>query len=194
MEFETELMKQGTSLAAQVIKNSAEGIHTRITSAKTSRTKDEAIGELQEIINELIDERNQLVQITQAFEEKMNMGKMSDEDIDYITQKVVPLLENLMELNDEEDDSKNRETLELFKPILSKETFNILQLFGFNFKKALGEPLTDLANKAIKSNNPISNESNVEYNILTRKMELELLEISKDEEAYDRYMKLSGRE
>lgn len=194
MEFDPILMKQGASLATQVIKNSAQGIHTRIATAKSSRTKDEAISELQEIITELIDERNQLVQITQAFEEKMSMGKMSDEDIEYITEKIVPLLEDLMELNDNGNASKNRETLELFKPILSKDTFNILQLFGFNFKKALGEPLTDLANKAIKYKTPISNESNVEYNILTRKVELELLEISKDEEVYDRYMKLSGRE
>lgn len=193
MDFEQELVKQGASVAAQVIKNSAQGIHTKITAAKSSRTKDEAIGELQEIINELIDERSQLVQITQAFEEKMSMGKMSDDDIDYITKEIVPLLEKLME-SSEGDYSKNLEALETFKPILSKETFNILQLLGFNFKEALGKPLTDLANKAIKSNTPISTETNVEYNILAKRVELELLDLSKDEEAYSRYIKLIGRE
>ena len=39
----------------------------------------------------------------------------------------------------------------MIKPILSKETFNILQILGFNFKKAIGEPMTEWIASLIKS-------------------------------------------
>ncbi len=41
--------------------------------------------------------------------------------------------------------------LEILKPILSTETLKILQLLGFDFKAAVGEPLTELVRSAILS-------------------------------------------
>jgi hypothetical protein len=34
--------------------------------------------------------------------------------------------------------------MEIIKPLLSVETLTVLQLLGFNFKQAIGEPLTEL--------------------------------------------------
>lgn len=192
MDIDQILVKQGVTLAGEVIKQSAQSIHTKITAAKNEKSKEESISELQEIINELIDERNQFVRITQVLEEKISMGKVSDGDIDYITNQIVPLLENLLKASDEEY-SNNIETLETIKPILSKETFNILQLLGFNFQEAIGKPLTDLINNAIRSQISVSQEDNIRYNTLAAEIELNLINLSMDEEAYKRYLNLKGQ-
>ena len=192
MDIDQILVKQGVTLAGEVIKQSAQSIHTKITAAKNEKSKEESISELQEIINELIDERNQFVRITQVLEEKISMGKVSDGDIEYITNQIVPLLENLLKANDGEH-SNNIETLETIKPILSKETFNILQLLGFNFQEAIGKPLTDLVNNAIRSRISVSQEDNVRYNTLVVEFEQNLINLSMDEEAYKRYLNLKGQ-
>jgi len=41
--------------------------------------------------------------------------------------------------------------LRLMTPLPSVETVTILQLLGFNFRTAIGQPLTDLAGNAIRS-------------------------------------------
>ena len=41
--------------------------------------------------------------------------------------------------------------LEQIKSLLSVETLTIMQLLGFNYKRAIGEPLTLLLQKTIES-------------------------------------------
>lgn len=185
-----ELLKAGTSLGTQIVKDSSKTIFDRIKIARTNKQKDEIINELQEIITELVDERSQLVQLTQVYEEQLIAQRMSEEDIEYITNTVVPLLEKVLYLSDTEDTENVKEAIEILKPLLSKETFSVLQLVGFNFKKAIGEPLTNLLSKWISSHIPISQQVNAEYNILIKKVELELLKIAGDEEAYERYQNM----
>ncbi|RLL45412.1 hypothetical protein D8M04_11200 [Oceanobacillus piezotolerans] len=190
MDMDPELIKVGTGLATQIVKSSAQTISNRIDVLKTSKKDKEVINELQEIINDLIDERSQLVQLTQSYEEKLIAQRISEKDIDYITDKIVPLLEGVLESSEDKNAEKNKENLKAIEGILSKETFNILQLLGFNFKIAIGEPLTELLRKSISSQIPISQEAHVKYQTLTEEKELEFLKMVNDEEAYERYQKL----
>ncbi|WP_458352411.1 hypothetical protein [Peribacillus frigoritolerans] len=83
--------------------------------------------------------------------------------------------------------------LHIFKPILSKETLNILQLLGFNFKQAIGEPLTQLVSATIASQIPaISNTE--ELQSLQLKKEVEYLNVVQDEESFQRLLKIYGKE
>ena len=61
-----------------------------------------------------------------------------------------------------------------------------MQLLGFNYKKAIGEPLTNLLKGFIESKMPTDNKINSEYI-------LKMLEIAKDKEATERYLKLTGQ-
>ena len=65
--------------------------------------------------------------------------------------------------------------------------FNMLQILGFNFKKAVGEPLTELVASLIRSNIN-TNDRNMELQILSQQRELEYFKICQDEEAYKRLM------
>jgi hypothetical protein len=179
--------------AVNIVQNSAQIISDKIKTARALKNKDETINRLEEIINDLIHEKNQLIQILQIYEEQLITQKISDADIDYITDKIVPLLEQFLNSNEDEEMVKARQALEILKPILSKETFNILQLLGFNFKRAIGEPLTQLLSAIITSKIPIAAEKQMEYQMLIEQRNIEYFKILQDEEASQRLLKLTEK-
>ena len=189
MEFTPEMITLGTELATVAGRMSVEAIFDRIRAIKGKGDKDEIINNLEEIISELITDKNNLIRISQAYEEKIITQKMTEKEIDYITQSVVPLLEELLNQGNSEETQKMQEGLNLIKRLLSKEMFNIMQMLGFNFKKAVGEPLTELLASFIRSN-IVSIEKNIDMQQLSLEREVELYKICQDEEAYNRLMEL----
>ncbi|MYL20056.1 hypothetical protein GLW04_09175 [Halobacillus litoralis] len=189
------LMKVSTELGVQAAKNGAQSIWDKVKVYKETRNDKELISVMEEVIRELLDDKNQLIHIAQTYDEQLVARKVSEDDVDYITTNIIPLLEKLMDASGtEEEAEKNRENIETFKPLLSKETFNILQTLGFNYKRAIGEPLTDLVNGLISSQMPVAKEKELERQKLFHEQEIEYIKMIRDEEAYKRYLKLTGRE
>ena len=62
-----------------------------------------------------------------------------------------------------------------------------MQLIGFNYKKAIGEPLTMLLRKVIESKIPMDSKTNVNY-------ALAMATLANDKEATKRYYQLTGQE
>jgi hypothetical protein len=193
LETNPELLNLGTELAKYVGKSSVESIWDRIRAAKAKGNNEEIISKLEEIIAELIGDKNELIRISQAFEEQLISKIISEEDIEYITESIVPLIEILLEQSEQENTEKIIEGMIILKPLLSKETFNILQLLGFNFKRAIGEPLTDLLRQIISSNIPISGKDNIDLQILREQKEIEFYKLVQNEDAYQRFLALTGR-
>lgn len=188
MDLSPEMITLGTELATIAGRKSVETIFDKIKTVKQKGNKDEVISSLEEIINELISDKNSLIQISRAYEEKLITQKMTENEIDYITTSIVPLLEELLEQSNREDSGKIQEGIELVKSLLSKETFNIMQILGFNFKKAIGEPLTELLASLIRSKiNATENAAELQMLIQTR--DIEFFKLCQNEEAYDRLMR-----
>lgn len=193
-----ELIQASARLAKFITQQSTVAIRDKIRVSKEASSDKEKINVLNEIIQELLAEKNELIQIAQVYDDQIVAQKISEEDIEYITTNIIPLLEKLMD-NDEdededEDEEKNKKTLETFLPLLSKETFNILQLLGFNYKQAIGEPLTELVNSMIVSQKPISTDKELERQKLSYEHEIQYFQMINDEEAYQRHLKLLGKE
>lgn len=186
MDFNPEIIKITSELATHVGKKSVESIFDKIRAVKKKGNQEEVINSLEEIINELIADKNQLIQITQIYEEQLVAQKMSEKDIEYITNSIVPLLESLLQQSDTDDAEKFRQSIDIFKPILSKETFNILQILGFNFKQAIGEPLTKLVEALISSKILPSSEKSVELQMLFEKKQIEYLKVIQNADYYQR--------
>ena len=55
-----------------------------------------------------------------------------------------------------------KKQLEALKPLLSVETVNVLQLFGFNFRQGIGAPLTNRAKDAIEGQKDVGSELQLE--------------------------------
>lgn len=188
-----DLMSLSLALADFVAKNRIPAIFDKMKATKESGDKDKIISNLETIINDLIQEKNQVIQIAQAYDEQLITQKISEDDITYITTTIIPLLEELMENSDNENAQNISKSLDMIKPLLSKEMFNILQLLGFNFKQAIGEPLTVLIRGMISSKTPTSSEQTIELQIQSEKRQTEYFKIIQDEEASKRLLEFIGK-
>ena len=80
------------------------------------------------------------------------------------------MLENILHSEGEkeeegEEKGVEKETIDQIKSILSEETLKILQTLGFNYRQAIGEPLTQIVRAWVLSKTDADN----------RKLELEIL-------------------
>lgn len=167
-----------TSLTTAAAKATASEITTRVKAAKANNNKDQTIEELTGIITDLNESRGTLLLIAQSLKEKLVAQQISDDEINYIVETIIPKVESI--LQSEEGISKSAKSLEQIKPILSEDTLKVLQTLGFNYRKAIGEPLTQIVRDWILS----KTESN------NRKLELEILK----EQNYKANFELIGKD
>ncbi len=186
------LAEMGVKLTESAVRNTAGAISDKISSIKAKRDDKQTIRELEDIVNNLLDDKSELVRIAQAYEQELISQKISDADITYITDTLVPLIEKFINgIEDEAERAKNQSYLDTVKSIISKEMITVMQLIGFNFKKAIGEPLTVLLSRMIESKIPESDLELKRLNLINSNLSIE---ISKDEDSYKRFLKLIGRE
>ncbi len=192
MELTPEMITLGTELAA-IAGRSVESIYDKIRTVKKKENKDEIISNLDEIINDLISDKNKLIQICHVYEENLATQKIKEEEIDYITTSIIPILEDLVSQGENEGTEKIQETMSIAKSLVSKETLNIMQMLGFNFKNAIGEPLTKLVSSFIESKMINSSDKTLGLQLLAQQREVEYLKICQDEESFNRMMQFYNR-
>lgn len=168
-------------LGELAVRNSASAVNDKVRSIRAGKATEATASELQEIIDELIKDKAELVQIARALEAEFAAQRITETEITYITEKIIPTIEFLARM-DGEIDAKTAEQIEAIKKILSVETLTILQLVGFNFKAAIGGPLTNLIEALILAQVP-SKDVSEQAALLAAKREVLLMEIVKDPEA-----------
>lgn len=133
-------MEIGLSLAARLaelaLKNSASVINSKIAFAKASKNQEKTIQELEGIVNELIEEKQELYRIATSYQSELERVVISENDIDHLHRTV----ENIV---DTFSYSINEEQSKLLLSFLSVDTLKTMQLLGFNYKQAIGDPLTE---------------------------------------------------
>ncbi len=189
MDAEKQFAELGIKLGEAVLRNTAGAIASKIQATKAKKNNEETIQELEEIINTLVADKNELVRIAQAYEQQFVAQQISKKDIEYITDKFIPVLKDLIKQTSG-DDAKLQKTIDDLTPLLSVETLTVMQLLGFNYKKAIGEPLTLLLQRAITSKVTADPASSTEVQKLAIGYNTELLKVSQDKEASDRFERL----
>jgi N-acyl-L-homoserine lactone synthetase len=175
----TKLIAETTvKLAESALRNTAGIVTDKITKIKAKHDDKQTIRELEDIVNELLEDKSGLIRIAKTYEQELVSQKITEKDIKYITGNVLPLLEKFVPAN-------QKETVDQIKSVISVETLTIMQLLGFNYKRAIGEPLTTLLQKIIESKVPVDGTAN-------QKMQLAIIELVKDPEASRRYEILTG--
>ena len=172
----TALTKQ---LAIVVLNNTATQVADNVEKARAQIDKEKTTAALEQIINELVRDKAELTRIAQAYEQELASQKITKKELEYITENILPLLDKFIP-----EDQK--ETVEQLSSILSVETLAVMQLLGFNYKRAIGEPLTVLLQKTIESKIPADPSEAQRTNLLA-------LEIIKDPEASKRYEVWTGK-
>jgi hypothetical protein len=193
--MDPEIIALSTQLAETAIRNTASAISDKITAAKARRKDHETIAELEEIVSDLISDKNNLVRIAQVYEQELVAQRISQDDVRYITHNIVPIVERLIEAGPTSDGQNPGlgASIDAAKSLLSVETVNILQLIGFNFKRAVGEPLTDLVATLISSRVPPSVERATALQETAMEREIAYIGVARDPESYARFRELFGQ-
>lgn len=140
------LTEMGTNLTTLAVKGTATLIHSKVESVKNEKNIDNLRNTYDEIISQLLSEREEAIRIAQAYKEELEKVVINDEDIEHLHNTVEKVLEIFKVMSPQ---SENIESLEQLKELISVDTLKTMQLLGFNYKAAIGEPLTKLCADAI---------------------------------------------
>lgn len=182
------------SLAPSIIEAARltiQGIDSKVQAAKVNDDKNKAINNLESIINELIENQNTLIRNQQVLESELNSQTISDDDLKYISSKLLPIVRKMLlsNANTELEKNKIEEQIKIIESLVSTELLKVLQIIGFNIKDAIGVPGTKLVRTLIESliENP---EKQINYNTLALEAQMKLAELSQNEEDYNRFIYL----
>lgn len=141
------LVELSTQLAALVAKGTATAVANRIKAAKDQRDNEKLRNIYDEIVNELLSERDEAVRIAQAYKSELDRIEISDKDIEHLESTVSKILGILKEFSPD----MPVESFEHLKSLINVDTLKTMQLLGFNYKAAIGDPLTTVCADKIRS-------------------------------------------
>lgn len=153
MSTQPQINQLVATLAELAVRNTASAVSSRIQAWRARKDNEVVTNELIELVNELISEKAQAISVAQALEEEVSAQRISEAEITYITEKLIPTAERLA-ARTSGGGQEASEFIDILKDLVSTETLTILQLVGFNFKQAIGQPLTQLVERSILSRMP----------------------------------------
>ena len=141
------LVDMGVALAELAVKGTASTVSKKIRAIKDVKDAEKLRTTYDSIVNEVIQEREDAVRIAQAYKAELDRIIISDEDIQHLHATISRILDLIKQFSPDTP----VESLETFKDLVSADTLKTMQLLGFNYKAAIGEPLTNLCAEAISS-------------------------------------------
>lgn len=149
------LAEMATNLTALAVKGTATAVHSKIESVKNERNAETLRNTYDELINQLLSEREESIRIAQAYKEELEKVVISDSDIEHLHNTVSMVLEIIKTMSPQ---NQSIDSIGQLKNLISVDVLKTMQLLGFNYKAAIGEPLTKLCADAISH---IGNKNNV---------------------------------
>ena len=147
MNYVDPLVQAGVELATLAVKGTVDAVGKKIATIKDEKNTEKLRATYDEIVSELINERSEAIRIAQSYKDEIARVKISDDDIQSLHNTVTSVLNILKILSPE----LKTDDFNALKELITADTLKTMQLLGFNYKSAIGEPLTELCANAIKS-------------------------------------------
>lgn len=141
------LVEMGVALTELAVKGTTSAVNKKIRAAKDIKDAEKLRVTYDELINEVLQEREEAVRIAQVYKSELEKIMISDKDIEHLHNTVSRLLDMLKKISPE----MPVDSFEMVKDLISVDTLKTMQLLGFNYKAAIGEPLTELCANAISA-------------------------------------------
>lgn len=142
------LADMGIRLTELAVRGTASIVQKKVRSIKTEKNLETLRSSYDSLLNEVLSEREEAIRIAQVYKEELDQVKISEEDIVYLHKTIEDLLNLLKQFMDVND---SIEDLEKIKELVNVNTLRTMQLLGFNYKAAIGEPLTEVCASYINS-------------------------------------------
>ncbi|AUS70617.1 hypothetical protein [Lactococcus lactis] len=138
--IDENVMQLGVNLATILAKNTASMVTDKVTQIKENRNKDEQIAQYEQIITDLIDDKSGLTRIALSYKDELEKITISDEDIKSLHNTLSKILNLVPNFNNQTTESKD--SLNLLINLIDADTLKTMQILGYNYKEAIGVPLT----------------------------------------------------
>jgi len=195
------------SLAELAARNTAATISAKVASITARKANEETVNQLMEIINELVLDRERALGVAHGLKEELVSEQISDADISHVVGTVLPAVRALMaKASVDEDDDENGDSVEetavaadaasmldQLETLLTKDTLKVLQILGFNFRAAIGEPLTVLLRNLILAQAPTTQgPSQEQLNLAVIHRDIEAFRVAQDEGSLERLNRMGA--
>lgn len=147
--MDNNLMELNTAFAKAITEVTVDTVSNRISAIKSNRDAKKQVTEYDQLINELLDNRNNLELISRNYKERLERVTISDDDIESLHKTVTKIIEILKPFSSD-DSEDSSESLNTIIELLNSDTLKTLQLLGYNYKEAIGEPLTEITANFLK--------------------------------------------
>lgn len=191
MDIDPHLVQLGTQLSEAAVRNTVGGVWDRIRAVKARRDQEETIRELEQVVNDLLEDREELVSISRSYREHISAQEISEGDLAFISETLLPRLTELAAKTGVDTDQVE-EMVAVLEPLLAVETVKVMQLLGFNFRRALGEPATALVSALVASRAPLAGTAQADLSLAQLQHQTELAKVVADEQAFNRWQQLFG--
>lgn len=148
-------------LTRTATKHTATYISDRIKQLKSGKDKDDIIRGYEELINNLLEDKSELERIARSYKELYEGVEISAENLEYLQNTIRSTISILSDFG--VPSQKNDGAVESLIKLISLDTLKTMQLLGFNYKRAIGEPLTELCAEKIRglgNSNPKAKQHN----------------------------------
>lgn len=147
--MEEQLITLGMSLSEVISRNTISFVGNKMKLAKEKKDLESQSLAYTEIINNLLQDKEELTLIAREYKQSYEQVTISDEDIEYLHNTLKKAIEVLNTFSPQTAETKD--TMNTVIELLNKDTLKTMQLLGFNYKEAIGQPLTEVCSDAIKS-------------------------------------------
>lgn len=130
-------------------RTSVSWVSDKVTQAKSYKEIAAQQSVYDEIISKLLDDKSELEMLARQYKDLYEKVSISDDDIEHLQRTVagaVSLLSSLQPTSSKNDGFDTDTIVQL----ISKDTLKTMQLLGFNYKEAIGEPLTEVCANTIR--------------------------------------------
>ena len=150
-EMQTALITLGSSLSEYAVKGTVTAVQTKVRTIKEEKNLEKVKNSYDEIISELLEEREEIIRIAQSYRAELEKIEISDEDIEHLHNTIEHVLDLFAAFSPTKDGEDKFESIKAFKDLINVDTLKTMQLLGFNYKDAIGIPLTNLCAEAISN-------------------------------------------
>ncbi len=146
--MDDQLMKLGVTLAEVTARNTISFVSGKMQLAKETKNMEEQSLAYTEIINNLLADKEELTTIAREYKQELDNVVISDKDIEYLHSTLNQFIFIMVSMTP--DLAGKEELMSNFVELLNKDTLKTMQLLGFNYKEAIGIPLTEVCSDMIR--------------------------------------------
>lgn len=148
--MDENLLALNTAFTKAVTEVTVEKVTNKISQIKLNRDLKKQVRDYDQLVNDLLDNKNRLELTARNYKELLEQVTISDSDIESLHSTVKSVIELIKPLADFKNQDEGN-SIDIVLDLLNSDTLKTLQLLGYNYKKAIGEPLTQITADFLKN-------------------------------------------